>query len=145
MAKWPPDLATFEVFLFKAGLVLSKEGEPDPSSFGNFWQEYSNDDLMVSMGYDRESYVTVSARGSHPQDRYDPAILRELLGRKGSEVAPLKEEIAFLIGAWPDIVKTFSRSESEVSRERLVELRKARARRLLLGLRTRPDDHERSG
>src|SRR5690349_16963023 len=133
LPKWPAELARFESFLLEAGLSLEEEMEPDPASFGNFRQEYSNADVVVSMGYDREWFVTVSARGSYPHDDYDPGLLREFLGRRGTEVPPMNEEVEFLIAAWADILTSFSLPQRQASCSRLDELRKGRARKLFPG------------
>jgi hypothetical protein len=134
MTKWPPELARLEAFVLGAGLLLTKEGQPDPACFGNFWQEYSDEVLVLAMGYDREWFVTVGPRGCHPQDDYDPAILRDFFGDSSSEESSLQADVNYLMRAWPDITRSFSPAQREASRRRLDDLRKDRTRRLFPGL-----------
>lgn len=134
MSKWPGDVAQFESFLIRQGLVRTRREES--GSFDNKVVEYTNGRLAVRVVCEKSVwFVEVSDPEGQPGEWYDAAIVRDLVGGRGPDVLPLQDQIAIVRDNWRVIARQFGPSRRADSHVRVDQLRKQRVKRLFPGLR----------
>lgn len=133
MATTPKAVSKFESWLAARGMPLVRR-EGDGIQAGRV-AVYSDGHLAVRVELDRGVWMLLVADAiAHPDIWYDPAILREALGRAGSDTPMLDEQIAILESNWDQIRGLFESERRSETHARLDALRKRRVHRLFPGL-----------
>jgi len=130
---WPEALPEFEGFLKASGLDCQKRGTVP--QYGEKLALYGNGRIAVRVWSERGRwFLDVGDTWGRPDEWYDAALIRDLVGEGGSDVLPITEQINVIRKNWPSIIEAFSVDESGQSHERLASLRNERVRRLFPGM-----------
>jgi len=133
MATWPNAVAQFEKFLVGHGLRRTRRKET--GVFENKSVEYSDGRLGVRVVCEKSVwFVEISDVAGHPEEWYDAAIIRDLLGGRGEDALPLASQIAVMESNWEAIRSLFDLARRGGTHSRLDGLRKQRVRRMFPGL-----------
>ena len=128
----PKEIADFEAFLGKNGLILRRREEQPV--FSDKMILYGNLDISVRIVSDRGIWYVEVADGARPDEWYDAAIIRDLFGCHGEDVLSLADQVRIIQMNWQSIVDGFGFVNRENTHVRLDALRKARAKRRFPGL-----------
>lgn len=134
MATWSSEVQEFEAFLVQQG--LSRTRREESGSFDNKFVEYSDGRVAVRVVCEKSVWhVLVSDAVARPEEWYDAAVIRDLLGGRGKDILPLSSQIAIVETNWQAIRSRFSTKQRDDSHAQLDLLRRARVKRLFPGLR----------
>lgn len=131
---WPPETGRVDEFTSWAGLKPTRHVVS--GSFGDRLQEYASPTLAVRVVRDRGQWsIDVSDREGRPDEWYDAALLRDLLGGGGNDVLTFPEQVAVVERHWKEIAVRFGADRREETHARLAALRRERMERRFPGLK----------
>ncbi len=130
---WPKEITEFEAFLDQAGLACQRREASE--FFGDRLLQYGSAAIGVRIASDRGIWdVLVADLSGAPDEWYDAAILRDLVLGSGEGVLPLADQIDFVEGKWPAIVRCIDSVNARDSHARLGLLENERVKRPFPGI-----------